>query len=118
MQLDVFTDILDSAHLLVFVRLVFDDFSAAKELLCVISLKKRYRGRDIYEALKAFIERVELPLHKLTSITTDVTRVMIGVIKGFVALCRKDEKFPNIQSEHRLIHRQGLASKRLNTDTS
>ena len=115
MQLDESTDITDTAQLLVFVRLVFDDFATAEELLCMISLKQHTRGVDIYNGLMVFIEKNELFLHELISITTDGAGAMTGAVKGIVALCRKNPNFPNFLSYHCIIHQQVLASKRLNT---
>ena len=40
---------------------------------------------------------------------------MTGHIKGFIALCRKDDDFPDFLSYHCIIHQQVLTSKRLNT---
>ncbi|KAK5648776.1 hypothetical protein RI129_003668 [Pyrocoelia pectoralis] len=41
-----------------------------------------------------------MPLHKLSAITTDGAPTMVGKNKGFIALCKKDESFPNFMSYH------------------
>lgn len=69
----------------------------------------------IYSEFKAYISQIKLPLYKLVSITTDGAPAMTGTHNGFIALCRKDEDFPDFISYHCIIHQQVLASKRLNT---
>lgn len=115
LQLDESTDVTDTAQLLVFIRMVFEDFSTKEELLGMISLKERTRGLDIFTAFKDYVEKIKLPLYRLVSITTDGAAAMTGIHNGFIALCQKDEEFPDFISYHCLIHQQVLASKRLNT---
>lgn len=38
LQLDESTDVSDTAQLLIFIRMLMDDFSVKEELLCLISL--------------------------------------------------------------------------------
>ena len=40
---------------------------------------------------------------------------MVGSVNGFVALCRRDDNFPDFLQYHCIIHQQVLCSKRLNT---
>lgn len=115
LQLDESTDVTDTAQLLVFIRMVFEDFSTKEELMGMISLKERTRGLDIFNAFKNYVGQINLPLYKLVSITTDGAAAMTGIHNGFIALCQKDEAFPDFISYHCLIHQQVLASKRLNT---
>lgn len=53
-QLDESTDISDTAQLLIFIRMVFDDFTVKEELFGMISLKEKTRGIDIFLAFKIF----------------------------------------------------------------
>ncbi|XP_047020709.1 general transcription factor II-I repeat domain-containing protein 2A-like isoform X2 [Helicoverpa zea] len=115
LQFDESTDVTDTAQLLVFIRMVFEDFSTKEELLSMISLKEKTRGFDIFTAFKAYISQIKLPLYKLVSMTTDGAPAMTGIHNGFIALCHKDEDFPDFISYHCIIHQQVLASKRLNT---
>lgn len=115
LQLDESTDITDTAQLLIFIRMVFEDFSTKEELLSMISLKGKTRGLDIFTEFKAYISKIKLPLYKLVSMTTDGAPAMTGIHNGFIALCHKDEDFPDFISYHCIIHQQVLASKRLNT---
>lgn len=115
LQFDESTDITDTAQLLVFIRMVFKDFSTKEELLSMISLKGKTRGIDIFTEFKAYICEIKLPLYKLVSMTTDGAPAMTGIHNGFISLCHKDEDFPDFISYHCIIHQQVLASKRLNT---
>ncbi|KAL0803215.1 hypothetical protein ABMA28_017316 [Loxostege sticticalis] len=115
LQFDESTDITDTAQLLVFIRMVFEDFSTKEELLSMISLKGKTRGLDIFTEFKAYICQIKLPLYKLVSMTTDGAPAMTGIHNGFIALYHKDEDFPDFISYHCIIHQQVLASKRLNT---
>lgn len=115
LQCDESTDIRDTAQLLVFIRMVFEDFTSKEEMLGMISLKERIRGVDIFKAFKNFLNELKVPLFKLVSITTDGAPSMIGRINGFVALCQNDDEFPSFLNYHCIIHQQVLASKRLNT---
>ncbi|XP_067132090.1 general transcription factor II-I repeat domain-containing protein 2A-like [Centruroides vittatus] len=115
LQCDESTDISDTAQLLVFIRMVFKDFTCKEELLGMISLKERTRGVDIFKAFKNLLNDLKVPLFKLVSITTDGAAAMIGRINGFITLCQNEDKFPAFLSYHCIIHQQVLASKRLNT---
>ena len=115
LQCDESTDIRDTAQLLVFIRLVFEDFTSKEELLGMISLKERTRGVDIFNGFNSLLNDKKVPLFKLVSITTDGAAAMIGRKNGFIALCRNDDEFPDFLSYHCIIHQQVLSSKRLNT---
>lgn len=51
-QYDEFVDSSNTAQLLVFIRMVFEDFSTKEELLTQSPLKTTARGADIYNAVK------------------------------------------------------------------
>jgi len=40
---------------------------------------------------------------------------MVGSVNGFIALCEKDDDFPDFLKYHCIIHQQVLCKKRLNT---
>lgn len=115
LQIDESTDVSDTAQLIVFIRMLMNDFTSKEELLCMISLKERTRGLDIFNSFKERVTLMKLPLFKLVSITTDGAAAMTGRNNGFIALCRQDDDFPDFLSYHCIIHQQVLASKRLNT---
>ena len=70
-QCDESVDSSSTAQLMVFIRMVFDDFSTKEELLTLIPLRTTTRGVDIYNAIKTFFVEKKVPLEKLVSVTTD-----------------------------------------------
>ena len=69
-QCDESVDSASTAQLMIFIRMVFDDFSTKEELLTILPLKATTRGVDIYTAVKNFFVEKKVPLNKLASITT------------------------------------------------
>ena len=57
MQCDESVDSANAAHLMIIIRMVFDDFSTKEELLTLRPLKATTRGVDIYTAVKNFFAR-------------------------------------------------------------
>ena len=114
LQFDESTDAVDVAQLCVFVRMVFDDLSVKEELLTILPLKGHMRGTDIFQVLMAFVNKSQLPLFKLVSITTDGAPAMVGCTAGFIGLCKQCESFPDFLTYHCIIHQQGLCRKILN----
>ncbi|CAH2094824.1 unnamed protein product [Euphydryas editha] len=100
LQLDESTDITDTAQLIIFIRMVFEDLSTKEKLLSMISLKGKTRGLDILTEFKVYISKIKLPLYKLLSMTTDGAPAMTGIHNGFIALCHKDEDFSDFISYH------------------
>ena len=96
MQFDESTDVVDTAQLSVFVCMVFSDDTVKEDLLVLLPLKGKTRGVDVSHVFKNFVDEVNLPLHKLTSITTD------------------GASFPQFISYHCIIHQQVLCSKVVN----
>ena len=89
------------AQIVVFIRMVFNDWTVNKEeMFGVTTLKKRKRGTDIYTSFKKDCTEVRLPLWKLVAITTDGAKLMAGSVNGFVALCRRDNNFPDFLQHH------------------
>ena len=115
LQLDESTDIRDAAQVIVFIRMVFYDWSIKEEVLGIITLKERTRGIHIFNAFKIYCFEINLPLWKLMSVTTDRARSMVGSVNDFIALCEKDDDFPYFLKYHCITHQQALCSKRLNT---
>lgn len=113
-QLDESTDVSDTAQMCIFIRMVFSDITAKEELLTVLPMKKQTRGEDIFQSFKNFIEKTQLPVCKLVSITTDGAPAMVGRVNGFIAKCRQDGAFPDFLNYHCIIHQQALCAKMLN----
>ncbi|XP_021928903.1 general transcription factor II-I repeat domain-containing protein 2A-like [Zootermopsis nevadensis] len=96
LQFDESTDVSDTAQLAIMVRMVFSDFSVKEELLKVLPIKRQTKGENIYNTFKTYAMEITLPLHKLSAIATDVVPGMLGSVNGFIALCKKDESFPDL----------------------
>uniref|UniRef100_A0A8C5SPD7 SCAN box domain-containing protein n=1 Tax=Laticauda laticaudata TaxID=8630 RepID=A0A8C5SPD7_LATLA len=111
LQLDESTDITDTSQLAMIVRLVFSDLAVKEELLKILSLKGKMRGEDIFLTFRNYATETNLPLHKLSSITTDGAPAMVGSLDGFIAHCQKDETFPKFISYHCIIHQEALCAK-------
>ena len=114
LQLDESTDVSDTAQMCVFIRMVLSDMTAREELLTLLPMKEKARGEDIFLSFKNFIEKTQLPVYKLVSITTDGAPAMIGHLNGFIAKCRQDDAFPDFLNYHCIIHQQALCAKMLN----
>lgn len=104
MQADESTDISDTAQLLVFIRILIDDFTSKEKLLCMVSLKGRTRSVDIFNSFMERVNSMKLPLFNLVSITTDGLTSMTVHNNGCIALCLKDGDFPDFLSYHYIIH--------------
>uniref|UniRef100_H2Z397 HAT C-terminal dimerisation domain-containing protein n=1 Tax=Ciona savignyi TaxID=51511 RepID=H2Z397_CIOSA len=104
LQLGESTDVSDTAKMCVFICMVFSDITAKEELLTVLFMKEQTRGEDIFQTFKNFIEKTELPMYKLVSITTDGAPAMVG----------RDDAFPDFLNYHCIIHQQALCAKMLN----
>ncbi|KAG8222172.1 hypothetical protein J437_LFUL001263 [Ladona fulva] len=90
------TDITDTAELAVMVRMVFYNFAVKEDLLKLLPMKAH---------------TTDMPLHKLSAITTDEAPAIVGNINGFIALCKKDKSFPNFLSYHCIIHQEVLCGR-------
>ncbi|QQP40840.1 Uncharacterized protein FKW44_015026 [Caligus rogercresseyi] len=110
-QCDESIDSSSTAQLMMFVRMVFKDFSTKEELLTLLPLKTTTRGVDIYNAVKEFFNIKKIPLQKLVSITTDGAPAMTGQHVGFIAHCKSDPAFPKFVQYHCIIHQQALCAK-------
>lgn len=111
LQFDESTDISDTAQLAVMVRMVFSNFTVKEDMLQILPMKGQTRGEDIYNTFRTYAKSINMPLHKLSAITTDGAPAMVGKNKGFIALCKKDESFSNFMSYHCIIHQEALCSK-------
>lgn len=111
LQVDESTDVSDTSQLCIIAKMVFYDFSVKEEFLKILPLKGRTRGNDIYSTFKKYLEENNIPLEKLSAITTDGAPAMKGRNNGFIALCKKDPIFPKFASYHCIIHQEVLCSK-------
>ncbi|KAI7790228.1 hypothetical protein IRJ41_001037 [Triplophysa rosa] len=110
-QCDESVDSSSTAQLLVFIWMVFEDFSTREELLTLLPLKTTMRGVDIYNTVKEFFVQKKVPLEKLVAVTTDGAPAMIGRHTGFIAHCKSDPDFSKFLHYHCIIHQQALCAK-------
>lgn len=112
-QLDESTDVTDTAQLLIFVRMVFDDLSVKEELLSMVSLHSRSTSNNIYNEVLKSLTAKSASLNKLVSVTADGAPNITGKNNGLIALLRANPDFKNIHLFHCLIHQQALCMKNL-----
>lgn len=110
-QCDESVDSTSTAQLMIFIRMVFDDFSTKEELLTLLPLETTTRGIDIYNAVKSYFVKKKVPLEKLVLVTTDGAPAMTGQHTGFIAQCKGDPDFPNFLHYHCIIHQQAIRAK-------
>uniref|UniRef100_A0A3B3HZV5 Uncharacterized protein n=1 Tax=Oryzias latipes TaxID=8090 RepID=A0A3B3HZV5_ORYLA len=110
-QCDESVDSASTAQLMIFIRMVFEDFSTKEELLTLLPLKTTTRGVDIYTTVKNFFVEKKVPVQKLVSVTTDGAPAMTGRHVGFIAQCKNDPDFPKFLHYHCIIHQQAICAK-------
>lgn len=110
--LDESTDITDVSQLLIFTRIVDDDFTVHEELLDLVPLLGTTKGSDIFAAFKSAVDSFGTALlDKCSCIVTDGAPAMMGNKNGFVGHLRQnDMNCPNL---HCIIHQEALCSKSL-----
>jgi hypothetical protein len=64
-----------------------------KELLKTIPLHWKTKGENIFQSFYAGLLEMNVPIHKLVSVTTDGTPAMTSGNFGLTGLCRKDPTF-------------------------
>ena len=82
--LDESTDVLDTAQLLIFIRGIDEHFCITEELLSMESLKGTTTAQDIFDSVMHSLEKSELCLDKLVSITTDGVPSLTGKHSGLI----------------------------------
>ena len=110
-QCNEWVDNTSTAELMMFIRMVFDDFSTKEEVLTLLPLKTTTRGINIYNAVKRFFVEKKVPLEKLVSVTTDRAPAMTGRHADFIAQCKGDPDFPTFLHYHFILHQQALCAK-------
>ncbi|XP_076132871.1 general transcription factor II-I repeat domain-containing protein 2A-like [Alosa pseudoharengus] len=110
---DESTDATDTAQLLIFLRGVDVNFGITEELLDLRSLKGTTRGIDIFEAVSAAMNDINLPWDKLCGVTTDGAPAMTGERNGMASMvCRKvRESGGEAVKMHCIIHQEALCAK-------
>jgi len=103
------------AQLLVYFRYIYKDKIEEDFLFCQ-PLEVRSTGNYIFVLINDFLEINEIPWSICVSICTDGAAALTGSKKGFKA--KVLEVYSNIKFNHCMIHREALASKKLQPDVN
>lgn len=115
--LDESTDVTDISQLLIYIRLIQNDFSVHEELLALKPLHDTTKGTDIYAAFMAAINDFGTNLlNKCSCIVTDGAPAMTGLINGLVGLLKTNGI--NCPTLHCIIHQEALCGKCLNLSST
>ena len=104
-------DIIGCAQLSIFIRYVFESSIMKEELLDLISLPRTTTEQDISDALIKVLQRHNVPMKKISLITTDGAPSMVEKKKGAISLLRKTKLFSDFKAYHCVIHQQSLCAK-------
>jgi hypothetical protein len=69
--------------------MVLNDGNIKEELLKTIPLHGKTRGEDIFQSFYDSLLEMNVPIHKLVSITTDGAPAMTSENVGLIGLCKK-----------------------------
>ena len=106
--LDESTDQTDTSQLLIFIRIVCEDFSIKEELLDFCSLHNTTKREDIFKAVKNSVKKIG-DFDKCSSIVTDGAPAMIGKDNGLIGYLRKDKIM--CTTFHCIIYKEVLCGK-------
>lgn len=113
MQLDESTDITNLAQLLAYVRYIYKDKIEGGLIFCQ---PVRTTGNYNFVLINNFLEINKIPWSMCVSICTDGLAALTGSKKGFKAQVL--EVSSNIMFNHCMIHREALASEKLQPDVN
>ena len=113
LQLDESTDVSGLAQLLVFIRFIHND-RIIEQFLCCLELPMRTRGEDIFKTVNCFMKENNFSWLNCVGICTDGAPSMVGSIKGFTTLAKKENE--NIITTHCFLHREALVSQTIGND--
>ncbi|KAK2717379.1 hypothetical protein QYM36_006235 [Artemia franciscana] len=111
LQLDESTDVSGEAQVIVFVR--YQDCSDIREnILFCQNLQSRTTGEELFKVIDKFFAEGGILWDWCLSVCSDGAAALTGKNNGLMAWIRK--KNPKVKWLHCIIHRQALASKRMN----
>ena len=113
LAMDESTDISDTAQVSIFIRAVSDNFEVMEELLGFESLQGTTKGTDLFEILKACVEKNNVDWKRLDSICTDGAPALTGRHVGCLSLLEKFLERPLLKY-HCIIHQEALCGKTMN----
>jgi hypothetical protein len=87
LQLHDSTDVCDASQLLIFIWMFFSDDNFKEELLKTVLLHGKTRSEDIFQSFYASLLEMNVPIHKLVSVTTDSTPAMTNENVVLIWLC-------------------------------
>jgi hypothetical protein len=77
---------------------VFNDGSIKLELLTTVPLHGNSRGENIFQSFDASLLQMNIPIHKLLSVTADSAPVVTNESVGLTGLYKKVPVFPEVFS--------------------
>ena len=107
LQLDESTLLGNEFLLLGYVRFVLDGV-AHEELAMALSLNADIRGETVFQEVKTYFEKNQIPLTNVIAYATDGVPSMMGRYRGIP----KSSK-PDVLTIHCVIHRQHLVAKNM-----
>ncbi|XP_068115889.1 zinc finger BED domain-containing protein 5-like [Hyperolius riggenbachi] len=110
MQVDESTDITSKCHIMSFVRFV-NDGEIQENFFCCKELPETSKGQDIFNILTSYLEEKGLSWTNCVGICTDGAPSMVGSMRGFASLVRKENL--SVVTTHCFLHREVLVSKSL-----
>jgi hypothetical protein len=112
-QVDESTDFSNESYIVVFVWFV-NDSEIQENFFCCKELPETSTGQDMFNVLSLYLETKYLSWEKCIGICTDGAPSVIGSIRGFALMLKKN---PDIVTAHGFIHREVLVSKTLGNET-
>ena len=113
MQVDESTDIGGKAQLLAFIRYVNNE-KITEQFFCCKELTETTTGQNIFDTLNKYLKETKLSWKQCVGICTDGAPSMVGSIKGFVSLAKRENS--DIITTHCFLHREVLVGKTLGSD--
>lgn len=107
--LDESTDINDVSQLVVFCRIVNNDFDVSDQMIGLVPLTNTTTALDIKAGLDQILKTLKIAYSDITAVTTDGAASMTGKKKGLVTLLKKEN--PNLISLQCIIHQENLVAK-------
>lgn len=109
--LDESTDLSDTSQLLIFARMVFENFTTHEEMLSCVPLHRTTKGIDIFRAVEQKI--IEFGnINKLSGVCTDGAASMVGKFNGLKGIMKKNNI--DVPFYHCAIHQESLCAKSFN----
>ena len=105
LQMDESTDISNHAQLTAFIR-VIDEDAIINQFLCCKQLPITTEGQDIFDTITICLEKYGLSWDSCVAIFTDGAPSVVGCIKGFASLVKKQNLY--IVRTHCFLHRDAL----------